>query len=186
MPRPMCPARQDRHIYIHTYIDYIYIYIYIGGSRLQWKPAHVQGSKEKKRRRDEEGGKRALAPKELSPPPPHRRRPATPQRITAACSSTHDGPTRASAGAQIPDPHGIHEWWCWCHRRSSHRQNIQIQTNRDRDETRDSTKRGVGKRGAGPQKLKSRAAAMAARALSLILKRTVRRPPESPSRLHVI
>jgi len=137
-----------------------------------------------------EGGTRkgareqSLAPKEVSPPPPHRRRPATPQRITAACSSTHDAPTRASAGAQIPDLHGVHERWCSCHGRSSHRQNIQ--TNRDRDETRDSTKRGVGKRGAGPQKSRRRAAAMAARALSLILKRTVRCPPESPSRLHVL
>ena len=33
---------------------------------------------------------------------------------------------------------------------------------------------------------RSRAAAMALRALSLILKRTVLRPPESPSRLHVL
>jgi len=31
---------------------------------------------------------------------------------TAACSRTHDGPTRASAGAQTPDPHGVHERWC--------------------------------------------------------------------------
>ena len=44
----------------------------------------------------------------------------------------------------------------------------------------------VGKRGAGPQKSRSRAAAIVARALSLILKRTVRRPLESPSRLRVL
>jgi len=142
----------------------------------------------KKKRKERGTGKGAreqsLAPKELSPPPPHRRRPATPQRITAACSSTRDGPTRASAAAQILDSHGVHERWCWCHGWSSHRQNTQ--TNRDCNKTRDSTNRGVGKRGAGPQKSRSRAAAMAARALLLILKRTVTRPPESPSRLNVL
>ena len=119
-----------------------------------------------------EGGTRkgareqALAHKEWSPPPPHRRRPA-PSNTTAQHSCTHDGPTRPSAGAQMPDPHGVHERWCWCHGQSSHRQNIQ--TDRDRDEMRDSTKRGVGKRGAGPQKPRSRAAAMAARTQSLVL-----------------
>ena len=119
------------------------------------------------------GQESRLSPPRNGPLPHHTddaQRLATPQRNTAACScsSTHDGPTRASAEArQLPDPHGVHERWCWCHGRSSHRQNIQ--TDRDRDKTRDSTKRGVGKRGAGPQKPRSRVAAMAARAQSLVL-----------------
>jgi len=122
-----------------------------------------------------EGGTRkgareqALAPKEWSPPPPHRRRLAS-SNTTAQHSSLQQHtrrPHARSAGAQMPDPHGVHKRWCWCHGRSPHRQNIQ--TDRDRDETRDSTKRGVGKIGAGPQKPRSRAAAMAARAQSLVL-----------------
>jgi len=87
-------------------------------------------------------------------PPPHRRCPATPQRITAACSSTHGGPTRASAGAQSPDPHGVHDRWCWCRGRSSHRQNIQT-NRRDRDETRKTQRRERGwKTRGGTSKIK--------------------------------
>jgi len=86
-------------LYTHIYI-YIYIYI-IGGSRLQWKLKMYTYRDQKKRK--EEGTRKgareqSLAPKELSPPPPHRRLPATPQRITAACSSTHDGPRARAQG----------------------------------------------------------------------------------------
>jgi len=87
---------------------------------------HVKGSTEKK-----EGGTRtgareqALTPRSC-PPPHHRQRSARPQRNTAACSRTHDGPTCASAGAQMPDPHGIHEWWCWCQSASSPEPNQSI------------------------------------------------------------
>ena len=115
-------------------------------------------------------GEQALAPKELSPttettPSAQQHHSAT-QHSLQQCSSTHDGPTRASAGAQLPDPHGVHERWCWCHGRSSHRQNIQ--TDRDRSTKRDSTKRGVGKRGAGPQKPQGAGLRRWRRALSVV------------------
>jgi len=74
---------------------------------------------------------------------------------TVACSSTHsDGPTRASAGTKMPNLHTAStkggagaKAGCPIDK---------TQTNRDRDEMRgDSTERWVGKRGAGPQKLRS-------------------------------
>jgi len=49
----------------------------------------------------------------------------------------------------------VHERWCQCHRGSSHGQNKQTEITRKRE----STKRGVGKRGVRPQKPRSRAAA---------------------------
>lgn len=43
VPRPMCPGRQDRHIYVQIHIQryrllQLYVYI-IGGSKVQWKSA---------------------------------------------------------------------------------------------------------------------------------------------------
>jgi len=61
----------DIYTYIYIYIYYIYININIGGSRVQWKPAHMY--RDQKRKRKEGGARKGAreqdhAPKELSQP----------------------------------------------------------------------------------------------------------------------
>jgi len=102
-----------------------------------------------------EGGTRkgareqALAPKELSPPPPHRRRPA-PSNTTAAQHSSLQQHTRRPharerRGAQMPDPHGVHEGGAGAIAgRLTEKTYRQTETATKRETQR----RGVGKRGA--------------------------------------
>jgi len=108
------------------YIYYIYNTDIGGSSRVQCKPAHVYGSKTKEKKEERGRGHRRASsrPQGVGPSPTTQTQttpsvdPATPQRNTAACSSTHDPTTAPRARAQGPK-FRIHthvdERWCWCH-----------------------------------------------------------------------
>ena len=84
----------------------------IGGSNGTVETCTCIGIKRKEKEGRGREQESRLSPPRSCPLPHHT---ATPQqRNTAAFSSTHDGPTRTSAGAgaQIPERHGDHDRWC--------------------------------------------------------------------------
>jgi len=170
-------------IYIYTYIDYIYVYI-IGGSRLQWKTCTCIGIKRKEKKEGRGRGQESSPSPPRSCPLPHhtddaQQHHSASQQPAVAHTLAHARERRGpnSGSTRRPRKVVLVPWPVVPQTKHTDKQ-------RPRQNARLNKERGWETRG-GTSKIKEQSSGDGG-ARSLVLKRTVRRPPESPSRLHVL